>query len=120
MSAGDSLTAAQLEELLSELRSRQAAIEQSLGSAAEGARPVGLDLSIGRLTRMDALQQQHMAAARRRQLETQLAQVRQAISKLLHGTYGECARCGEPIGHARLRARPETPFCVQCLGGMGG
>lgn len=120
MSESEFLTEAQIEELLVDLRDRQAAIAKSLGTATQDARPVDLDLSIGRLTRVDAMQQQHMASARRRQLQTQLAQVRHAISKILNGGYGECARCGEPIAYGRLRARPEAPFCVQCQGGTDG
>ena len=29
--------------------------------------------------------------------------------------YGDCKVCGEPIGFARLRARPESPACVSCM-----
>jgi DnaK suppressor protein len=117
VSSEPSLSAEQLEELLGVLRRQQSAIEQSLAASVEGARPVDLGLSIGRLTRVDALQHQHMAAERRRRLQVQLAQIRLAISNILQGTYGECARCEEPIGYARLRARPETPFCVRCQAG---
>jgi DnaK suppressor protein len=28
--------------------------------------------------------------------------------------YGYCRQCEEPIGHGRLRARPEAPFCLGC------
>jgi DnaK suppressor protein len=113
----DELTEAQLESLRDLLHQKRDEVQQGLAASREDARPVGLDLSIGRLTRVDALQQQHMAAARRGRLETQLAQIQQALSKLLAGTYGECVRCGEPIAYARLKVRPESPFCIRCQGG---
>jgi DnaK suppressor protein len=113
------LTQAQRDALGALLHQKRDEIQQALSASREDARPVGLDLSIGRLTRVDALQQQHMAAARRRSLELQSAQVQQALGKLASGTYGECARCGEPIGYARLKVRPESPSCIRCQAGAG-
>jgi DnaK suppressor protein len=118
--ADDSLTVKQFESLRELLRQRREEVRQGLAASKDDARPVGLDLSIGRLTRVDALQQQHMATARTQRLETQLAQIQQAFAKLQAGNYGECVRCGEPIGYARLSVRPEAPFCVRCQAGSGG
>lgn len=110
------LTEQQIGELKELLERRRREVDRELVSSRDGARPVNLDLSIGRLTRVDALQQQHMAAARRRSLETQVAQIRRAFGRLERGTYGLCLRCGEPVSVARLRVRPEAPFCVDCQG----
>ena len=38
-----------------------------------------------------------------------------AIHRLEAGTYGTCARCGEPIEPARLRALPEAAECIDCV-----
>lgn len=112
------LTGEQLEALRELLGEQLEEVQQSLAASKEDAQPVGLDLPIGRLTRMDAMQQQHMAATRRQRLEVQLAQITQALGKLRAGTYGECIRCGDPIGYPRLRVRPETPFCLHCQRGQ--
>ena len=117
MAGDDSLTVEEAERLREALLRRRDEVHQGLDAARDDAKPVGLDLSIGRLTRVDAMQQQHMAASRRQRLETEHAQIQQALSKLAAGTYGECVRCGEPIGYPRLAARPETPFCVTCQQG---
>lgn len=114
----DEPTQAELESLRDLLHQRRDEVRQGLAVSLDDARPVGLDLPIGRLTRVDALQQQHMAAARRQRLQTQLAQIQQALGKMLASTYGECVRCGEPIGYARLKVRPEAPFCIRCRGGV--
>lgn len=47
----------------------------------------------------------------------EVAQVRAALRRLDAGTYGRCARCGEPIGAARLAAIPSTTTCVACARG---
>ncbi len=37
-----------------------------------------------------------------------------ALDKIADGTYGECEKCGESIGAARLQAIPESTCCVSC------
>ena len=43
-----------------------------------------------------------------------LAEVDAAVARVAAGTYGVCDRCGRPIGHPRLDARPTTPYCIAC------
>ena len=50
------------------------------------------------------------ADANRRKLRT----VEQALSRIAEGTFGDCDRCGEEIGHARLSAIPWARYCVHC------
>ena len=80
----------------------------------EGARPVGLDQPLGRLSRMDAIQIQQMSQANRRSHETRLLQVQAALAAMDEDNYGYCKRCDDPIGYPRLTVRPEAPFCVSC------
>lgn len=37
-----------------------------------------------------------------------------ALAKLDAGTYGECERCGQQIGDARLEAMPAARLCISC------
>ena len=97
------------------LRELVAELEAALASGASAARPVVLDQSsVGRLSRMDSIQQQAMAQATKRGLELRLSQCRAALGAVERGAYGECRSCEEPIGYQRLCARPETPFCLAC------
>ena len=52
------------------------------------------------------------------QLERQrstLFQIERALGKISDGTYGQCEACATQIGIARLRARPFTPLCIECM-----
>ena len=100
-----------LEETLAEL---EAAEEATRDRRA----PVELDqTSVGRLSRMDAMQMQAMAAAQSlRRIET-IARTRAAIDRVRNGTYGECQRCGEEVEEKRLDLDPATPFCLACASG---
>jgi DnaK suppressor protein len=43
-----------------------------------------------------------------------ISKIQQALQRIAAGTFGMCANCGEPIGAARLRARPVTDLCIDC------
>lgn len=93
--------------------------EQGLATSTSDAKPVDLGLAIGRVTRMDAIQLQQMAVARRQRVLVRVAQIRSALDRLDRGTYGECVSCGEAVDPARLQAVPEAPFCRGCQGSRG-
>ena len=103
-----------MEELRHTLEAARAEIEALIAISREGTAPVALDTSIGRLTRVDALQQQSMAQANVRASETRLHLVVAALGRVERGSYGECLGCGEPIALARLRVRPEATLCIDC------
>jgi DnaK suppressor protein len=108
------LTPEQLEDLHQDLRAELLSLETQLELTSEGSKPVQLSTSIGRLSRMDAMQQQQMTKASRLTLGTRLRQVRAALEGYQKGEYGDCRSCEEPIGYPRLKARPEAPFCLRC------
>ena len=110
------LTAAQSQELRADLLRLQSELEQLLNDSQESSKTVELDQPIGRLSRMDALQQQAMAKANRAGTERRLKLIESALLAFKQQRYGECRRCEEPIGFPRLKARPESPFCLECQG----
>ncbi|MGD8859140.1 MAG: TraR/DksA C4-type zinc finger protein [Myxococcales bacterium] len=111
----DELTSAQLRELEQRLRGLEQELEGQLELGADGARPVQLDQSsVGRVSRMDAMQQQAMAQATRRSQQLRLSQCRSALSAMARDEYGYCRSCDEPIGYGRLSARPEALLCLRC------
>ena len=108
------LTAAEAEELHRELSALREELAGVLAGAAEAAKPVDLEQPIGRISRIDAIQQQKMAQASRETMALRAQQVEAALERFAGGTYGTCAACEENVGYPRLKARPETPFCIAC------
>lgn len=108
------LTPDQLDELYQLLLAERARLQEHFRLSEAGAKPVQLGTPIGRLSRMDAMQQQQMTRAGRATLEIKRQQVEASLNGHAKGEYGECRSCEEPIGYARLRARPEAPFCLNC------
>lgn len=50
----------------------------------------------------------------REDTRAELVRIDAALERITAGTYGVCARCGEPIGLERLRARPFAELCIAC------
>lgn len=97
-----------LEQMLNELLSLR---ESSMQDRAA----VQLDQqSVGRLSRVDALQAQQVALAADRQRQEQISRIRRALSVMDRGEFGYCVKCGNEIPEGRLEADPSAPLCVGC------
>lgn len=109
------LTAEQLRELHAELQSELARLDKTMDSSREAAKPVALDqTSVGRVSRIDALQNQAMSVDLHARNESRRAQIVDALERIEAGTYGVCARCGNPIPYGRLLVFPEARVCAVC------
>ena len=90
-------------------------IETTLARSKEAAKPVELDQqAVGRLSRIDAIQQQKMVEANRRRQHLRLKHVKAALSAIVNDHYGICRRCEEYVAWPRLRAQPECFICLHC------
>jgi DnaK suppressor protein len=97
------------------LHARRAELQEAASAHEDDRRPVELDQTrIGRLSRMDAIQEQAMAIEIERRREVELARIDAALERLADGRYGDCATCGEPIEPRRLELDPAIPLCLGC------
>lgn len=97
------------------LKARQNELE-SLSELSQDARDtVELDQqSVGRLSRMDAMQQQAMNQATERTRQRDLNRIKAALVRIDDGEYGYCSNCGEEIATARLEIDPMAVQCIKC------
>ncbi len=70
----------------------------------------------GRLSRMDAMQQQAMAKETIRRRALELKRIAAALQRIAEGEYGHCMTCGEDIALGRLEFDPAAKQCVTCAG----
>lgn len=108
------LTPEEVKELRADLKVLREELQALLDDSGESSRPVDLEQPIGRVSRIDAIQQQKMAQAGRRNQEARLRLVNAALARIPGGDYGLCSECEEPIGFQRLKARPESRLCIAC------
>ena len=98
---------ARLEELAGE-------IEGYLSSSESSAAAVAPDKGLGRLSRMEAMQDQQLVLEMRRRKKRQKLEVLNALARIEEGRYGKCSLCGKEISFDRLEAFPEVQTCVSC------
>ena len=96
------------------LESLKIEIEKNMSTNKSDSGVVKLDSSIGRLSRMDALQNQQIALELKRRQENQLLRIKNAIKRMDKGQYGLCGRCKKPIAEDRLEVFPDTFTCINC------
>jgi DnaK suppressor protein len=103
-----------MERMRQRLVSRAEELRTGIAAAEQADVPIAPDSSLGRLTRVDALQAQQMAQALVQRSREELARVTRALARMESGDYGVCPRCGEDIAEARLTAVPDAILCRDC------
>ncbi len=106
----DAFIASQKERLL-DMREELVAQGQRNKEALD---TVELDQSkVGRLSRMDALQNQAMAQETERRRLAQIQRIDTALQRIEDGEYGYCLNTGHPIDIKRLELDPAAPTAVR-------
>lgn len=84
----------------------------------EGQKVVELDQqAVGRLSRMDALQNQAMAKATGARRAALRQRILMALARIDEDEFGYCEDCGDEIAIGRLELDPSAPKCVSCASG---
>ena len=97
------------------LQDRLAELEEEERISEVDRAPVSLDQeSVGRLSRMNAMQVQAMALAAQRRRHAEKGRITAALRRLDQGEFGYCASCGEEIAEGRLRHDPSVALCISC------
>ena len=101
---------------LIELQLEELTADNALGQSAQ--KTVELDQqSVGRLSRMDALQSQATAQAQQRRRDVLKGSLQAALQRLKEEEFGYCLECGDEIEEARLVANPAVIKCMPCIKG---
>ncbi len=104
-----------LDALKAQLLAHRRELLDDSASSEDARQPVELDqTSVGRLSRMDALQSQAMALETDRRRHVELQHIDAALKRIEDGEYGECLNCGEDIAARRLEIEPTAAICIDC------
>ncbi len=88
--------------------------EQSIKDLEKQNKPIAPDVSLGRLTRMDAINTKGVIEASLNQAKLRLNSLNNALTKIDSDSFGICIGCDEKIPIARFLIRPESVYCVNC------
>ncbi len=88
--------------------------EETIEEYKEMTKPVSPDDAIGRISRMDAINNKSVTEAALREAEQKLRNLQHALNRVGTSDFGICARCKNPIPVGRILIRPQSPYCVRC------
>ena len=92
-------------------------MESQIDQLQEKVKPIAPDCSLGRLTRMEAMNEQEVSQRILDETLLRQTRLRNALSRIDSEMFGICIECDEEIGMARMRVRPESVRCVDCANG---
>ncbi len=91
-----------------------AELEASMPYLEEETKAVEPSVSLGRLTRMEALNDKGVNEQVLAENRKKLDRLHNALRRIEDGSYGKCIRCGNEIPPGRLEVVPEALICVPC------
>ena len=80
----------------------------------ELTRPIAPENAIGRISRMDAINNKSVNQVALTNAEIKLKNLQVALTKIDDSDFGNCIRCKQPIPIERILLRPQSVTCVQC------
>ena len=86
----------------------------SIAEYKELTKPIAPENAIGRISRMDAINNKSVTEAALRKAEEKLKMLEYGFTQLGEKGFGTCARCTRPIPWGRLLLMPQSIFCVHC------
>lgn len=91
-------------------------VRDEIEELKELTKPVKLDASVGRLSRMDAINNKAINDKQLREKKSTLQKLERAQERCKEGKLGICLKCGNEIPYGRLKFMPYTTRCVKCAG----
>ena len=102
------------ETILQEITSLETQIE----TLQEKVKPIAPDCSLGRLTRLEAMGEQHVNNKILDESKIRLTRLKNALLRIDKAMFGICIECEEEIGIGRMTVRPESVRCVACANNL--
>ena len=84
----------------------------------EKVKPISPDCGLGRLTRLEAMGEQHVNNKVLDEARVRLTRLNNALQRIDKPMFGICIECEEGIGFGRMSIRPESVRCVECANNL--
>ncbi|MFO8053954.1 MAG: TraR/DksA C4-type zinc finger protein [Bacteroidales bacterium] len=102
------------EEAKQNILNEIAKTEERIRDYQELTRPVEPDVAIGRLSRMDAINNKSVNEEALRKAQNRLQNLKRVLSTYGTDEFGRCLKCKKLIPLGRILFRPESLYCVNC------
>lgn len=108
------MTEAEKQKLLDTIHLQLGEVETEIEELEELTKPVEPDKAIGRLSRMDAINNKSINDSALREKKKLKQKLERAIDRSEKDSFGRCMKCGKEIPFGRLEYMPYTTRCVTC------
>ena len=108
------MTPEERQSIKDEIEQRIHQTNKNIKSLREKIKPIPLDGSIGRVTRMDAIAHRSISEANLRESMASLSMLEYAMDNFDKESFGICSKCKKKIPLERILAIPEVRLCVSC------
>ena len=105
---------AQLKEIQQKLLSEIETTQLKVDEYTELCKPIAPENAIGRISRMDAINNKSVVEAVLRETKNKRQQLQVMQNKINDADFGTCIKCKKIIPFGRLMIRPHSKFCVRC------
>jgi DnaK suppressor protein len=103
-----------LDEIKEKLKLEIEKTEAAIIEYKEMSQPVSPDTAIGRISRMDVINNKSVAESALRQAESKLKNLNYMLRKVGDDDFGKCLQCRQQIPIGRLLYMPQSLYCVNC------
>ena len=101
-------------KIVTRMQNEIAKTEKDILDLRELTKPIPPENAIGRVSRMDAINNRSVNENRLRASEQKLRKLNHALANSGNENFGSCGRCGQDIPIDRLMLLPESNYCVHC------
>ena len=104
----------QLKALQEKIKNETKSTQKKINEYSLLCKPIAPENSIGRISRMDAINNKSVVEAALRVAQEKLQQLRTMQDKIKDVDFGSCQKCKNTIPFERLMIQPYSRFCVMC------
>ncbi|MCF8222784.1 MAG: TraR/DksA C4-type zinc finger protein [Bacteroidales bacterium] len=109
------MTDKERKELVDIIKKEMVKLQRKIEELKEFTQPVEPDSAIGRISRMDAINNKSIYDASIQNSRNRLAQLENILKMKNDDSFGVCIKCHNDIPTERLKIRPEIRLCAGCL-----
>jgi len=104
----------QIEEIKLKLQTEIESTQHKINDYTELCKPIAPENAIGRISRMDAINNKSVVEAALREAKKKIQQLQLMQTKTDDEDFGSCISCKQTIPFGRLMIRPHSKCCVNC------
>ena len=109
-----SLAKQEIETIKEKIETDIVLLKEQITNLEEKVKPISPDCGLGRLTRLEAMGEQHVNNKVLDESRVRLTRLGNALQRIDKPMFGICIECEENIGVGRMSVRPESVRCVEC------